>query len=127
LIKVTITEEFNTAWGEPGLPGNQIEIKHAVEKIIEGCNELFELEAEIYFLNPPQSFLKLKQLLEGCSVQIVSEINRLKDYIITIFQQPNPEGKFEIHLVFRDLPNIDAFNEEVEQLKRHQEEWIHEF
>jgi hypothetical protein len=127
LIKVAITEEIPMSWGEPGVPGNQIEIKQAVDKIIEGCNELFELEAEIHYIKPPQCFLKSKQLLEGCSSQIISEINRLRDDIRKIFLQPNPEGKYQINIVFTAPPNIDAFNEEIKRLTEHPEEWIHEF
>lgn len=127
MIKVAITEEIPISWGKPGEPGNQIEIKRAVDKIKEGCNELFELEAELLSLKPPQSFLKLRQILEGFSSQIISDITRLRDEIKTIFQQPNPEGKYEINIVFKAIPNIDAFSEEIKRLMEHKEEWINEY
>ena len=126
LIKVSITKEFYRSWGEPGVPGDQIEIKHTVDKIIEACNELFEMEAEVHFIKPPQSFIKLKQLLEGCSSQLIAQINYLKDEMMRIFQQPTVDGEYKIKLVFEDLPNIDALMEEIDRLNKSREEWIHE-
>jgi hypothetical protein len=127
MIKVVITEEIPLSWGKPGEPGNQREIKLAIDKIKEGLNELFELEAELLYLKPSQSFKKLKQILEGFSSQIVSDVTILRDEIKRIFQQPNPDGKFEINIVFKPIPNIDAFGEEIKRLIEHKEEWINEY
>lgn len=127
MIKVAITEEIPIAWGKPGQPGNQIEIKRAIGKIKEGFNELFELEAELLYLKPPQPFIRLKQILEGFSSQIISDVTILRDKIKTIFQQPNPEGKFEINIVFKPIPNVDAFSEEITRLMEHREEWINDY
>ena len=126
-MKITIEEEIPTAWGKPGEPGDNLKIKKAIDKLIDACNHLYDVEVDILFTKPHQCFYKLKETLQGITFNIFEELKRIHEDIHKIFCQSNPVGEYKIIIKF-DLPsNINDFMKEVERLKNNPQEWINIF
>ncbi len=123
IIKKIITEEIPASWGPPGIPGDPIEIKWVVEKLISACEKLLEWESDQMSVVPPESLHRLKELRAGWTTQIFEEILTLPEKTEAPFKSPNPEGKYTIEIVFEGPPNLTEALAELERLKNHPNEW----
>ncbi|MFL5628933.1 MAG: toll/interleukin-1 receptor domain-containing protein [Ktedonobacteraceae bacterium] len=68
LIKIlanVLNEEISTAIGPPGVTGDPLEIKRAIDRLIFVCNEMVDWETEVHFAIALPPFETLKQKMEG--------------------------------------------------------------
>lgn len=100
LLSPIVQREIPASWGPDGVPGDPLEIKRAVDRLVDVCNELIEWESEIVCLRPPSSWEKIQQLLKGYTANLLSEIERLPLELSKPFESDNPRGEYNINLVF---------------------------
>ena len=123
-----LNEEIPRSWGLPGVAGDPLEIKSAVDKLISVCKELVEWETEIRYALVPRPAQKLKQMMEGWTTQFLTEINSIHDKLTEPFkQQSNPTGVISIDLVFEPPAEIDEVMAEIHRLQNSPEEMMNLF
>jgi hypothetical protein len=107
-LSLVVIEDLELAWGEPGEPGNALEILRVTNKIVEGCHWLLDWEIDLHFTKFPDEFDFAKQIMMGWAKNFQSEMNRLPEEIAKIFNESsNPEGTITINLVFQPPDNIN--------------------
>ncbi len=127
LLNTIFNEEVRVSWGPPGEPGDPLEIKRAVDKIISTCDELLEWEADLHSAVLPDPLLTLKQLMEGWAAQVIETVEGVPDKLIEPFRQAEkPTGRYVVEIVFESPVNMNEFTAEIERLKSHLEEWVDE-
>jgi hypothetical protein len=99
LFQVAVTEEIPASWGPPGVAGDPLEIKRAVNRVDSACRELLEWESELRYIVPPPAFTRLKELMAGCTAQAFNQIESLPAKLLEPLGQPNAEGEHTITLV----------------------------
>jgi hypothetical protein len=112
-----LTEEIPASWGEPGVPGEPLEIKHAVDKLTSVCNELVEWETDVRFVIISDAFASLKQRMEGWTSQIFDEIDNVPEQLTEPFKQPDPRGVYNVQLVFKEPPGLAEAMVELQNLQ----------
>jgi hypothetical protein len=113
LISTTVNEDLMAAFGKPGEPGDPLEIKRSVDKIIYGCKSFFEWEVELYFVKFPEKLEHVKERMKGWTNDFVEESDRIHKELSKIFELPNPSGRYEIQLTFKAPEGTDEIVEEV--------------
>jgi hypothetical protein len=107
LLPLAATEELQSAYGEPGEPGNALEILRATNKIAEGCNWLLDWEIDLHFTKFPDGFESIKLIMEGWTKDLQSEMSRIPSEIAKAFNEsPNPEETITINLIFQPPKNL---------------------
>jgi len=101
-----IIEEIPASWGLPGVAGEPLEIRHAVDALTSVCNELVEWEADTRYVIAPSPFQSLKEKMQGWTSQFLDEVDSSSDKLTEIFKQPNPKGEYTIMLVFKEPGSI---------------------
>ena len=67
------------SFGEPGVAGKPIEIKNAVDRILQLCRELINIEYELNSFSLPKELVNTKAKLRGVTKKVfLDEINRLQ-------------------------------------------------
>jgi len=117
-----ITQEIPNSWGLPGVAGDPLEIKHATDILISFCNGLLEWEVEVRSVVPPNPLQPLKQKMEGWTSQLLEEVVSFPDKLEEPFNQPNPTGQYDIHLIFKEPPGLAEARAEIQRLQRHPKE-----
>jgi hypothetical protein len=112
-------EELRRAWGPPGQPGDALEIKQAVDKLILGVSGLLEWEIDIHFTELPEELEPVRQLLQGWTEEFMSEMDRLPKEIAKIIDDPTASGRYEINLVINQPAHLQKSLEELQKLAAH--------
>lgn len=127
LLEKAITQELIASWGAPGEPGDPIEIKLAIDKIINGCEGMLEWELDFKSVDPPDVFDRLRELMSGYTFIYFDEVERIPEELSKPFKQPNPKGVFHIDLVFKEHPNTHAISTELDRIGDNLKEWIEDY
>lgn len=117
LVTNILNKDIPASWGPPGVAGDPLAIKRAVEQLIYVCDEMLKREIEIRFVNVPKNLAKLKFTMEGWSTEFINQIDSIPDRLSAPFAQPNPTGTYEITLYFYPPASIKAFNDELRKLR----------
>lgn len=72
-----VISELDKSSGPPGVAGKTIEMKNAVDRVIQLCKELLNWEYELNTIYPPEELLPVKELLKGVSKMFIDEVNKL--------------------------------------------------
>lgn len=72
-----LNNEIPASWGTPGEAGNTVEIKHAVDILINACKKLVEWEIDIRSIQPPDVFDRMLSLMRGLTTTFLDEVERL--------------------------------------------------
>src|SRR6266567_5125346 len=99
-----VSNPWGALQGLPGVSGDPLEIKHATDILISFCNGLLEWEVEVRSVVPPNPLQPLKQKMEGWTSQLLEEVVSFPDKLEEPFNQPNPTGQYDIHLIFKEMP-----------------------
>ena len=114
-----VNEEIPKSWGLPGVSGNAIEIKEAVDKLYEACLATFEWELEIHSLEAPEVFINLSNLMKGCSKSIFDSIKelpiKLEEPLLVKDVKP---GIHKINFTFLLPENMEKINLEIKRLSQ---------
>lgn len=112
-----LTEEIPASWGAPGVPGDPLEIKHAVDKLTSVCSELVEWETDVRFAIVHDIFESFKQKMAGWTSQVFGEIDNVPERTLAPFKQPDPRGEYTIQLVFTEPPGLAEALVELQNLQ----------
>lgn len=75
-------DELVMSFGPAGVAGKPIEIKNAVERLIQLCRELLSWEYELHSINPPTELAEVKRILKGLTkTMFIDELNTLNHEI----------------------------------------------
>ena len=89
--------DLNKSFGEPGEAGKPIEIKNAVNKIIQLCKELLSWEFELNSITVPEDLIIVKSKLTNSTKSLViNELNSLQKEL----QRISDESLNNINLTF---------------------------
>jgi Predicted nucleotide-binding protein containing TIR-like domain len=80
-------EELTKSFGEPGVAGNILEIKKAVDLHISLSKELLEWEFRLQSIEPPDELKEVKELMKGSSKIIFNEINKIPSEINRVIEE----------------------------------------
>lgn len=130
LIKIAgivINEEIPVSWGLPGVSGDPLEIKHAVDKLISVSSELVEWETDVRFTTVPSVVEEFKQKMEGWTAQAFDEIDSAPDKLLEPFNQPDPKGEYNIQLVFKEPPGLAEAMVELQRLQNNPQKLLQLF
>ncbi len=97
-ILIRFPDNITSAWGPKGKPGNALEIKKATDGLVLACEAILDWERDIDFVEPPKLFTNLRDILRGCTIKMISEVERCINELKKIVEQPNLKGTFEITL-----------------------------
>lgn len=121
-FKLLIEEELPLAWGEPGVPGNELEILDVCRLIVGAGEMIVDWEEQIEFTHVPEEFEEIKSVVAGAGGRQLEEMMRVPTEISHIFDVESPCGEYKIGLVFK-LP--EDFNERFSSaLKRGEEVYL---
>lgn len=71
-------QDLNKSFGDPGVAGKPIEIKNAVNRIIQLCKALINWECELISFNVPNELEVVKTKLKGATkVMYIDELNKM--------------------------------------------------
>ena len=91
-FKITLVD-LNTSFGPPGEPGNALQIKNAVERMMQICRELLAWEYELYSFNLPNELIPIKTVLKGYSKTYIDVVNTLPQQIEEFIKTHIDTGK----------------------------------
>jgi len=85
-------------------------------RLIENCEHLLAWEEEVRFTILPDQVSQIGETLRGTTKQIVAELNTLADRLEEPFGNRNPEGTYNIQLVFKEPENIAKLTAQIAEL-----------
>ncbi|MEI3799614.1 MULTISPECIES: nucleotide-binding protein [unclassified Chitinophaga] len=92
LIFPNILKELNSSFGPPGVPGNILDIKRAVDRIISFEKELLAWEYRVNETDPPAELEEIKVIMSGWSKVIIDTINTMPNEIRRIIESSKING-----------------------------------
>jgi len=127
-VLVEILEEtvgrVKAAWGKPGEPGDALEILLSVNKMIETCQALLDLELELRSVTPPSVLKNLGASLHGLTAGIIDELKRISDELSKALEGASTgTGEVSILLKISAPPQLDKFLAEMKEVSKHPE-WL---
>lgn len=123
VLAALYTKELVHAWGEPGEPGDPVEIRHVCRLIQSAAEQLLQWEEAVRFASADDSYTKLFACLHGALgrqlVQLRSVPHMLDEIADWIDTHPGVAKSFRHELIF-DLPEgwADRIDEEFDRIDR---------
>ncbi len=105
-------KKLERSFGEPGVPGDPVEIKDAVDTLINGCKYLLDWEINLKYDIPSEEYADHKELISGSAYEIFQQLEEFPDILIEPFKEPNPKGEITVYLKFRTPSKIEKYNRE---------------
>lgn len=134
VMKFCLETEIPGSWGEPGEPGDPIEIKHAVDKFVQVADSLVQWEGEILSLRPPEMFRDLRSLLNGTTASFLESMETFARLLGEPFEAGEPTPGSVVNLSLNiDFPQgkIDQIHSEMERvsalLEQDPERWLEQW
>ncbi|SOD26232.1 hypothetical protein SAMN05518800_2311 [Variovorax sp. YR752] len=106
-----INHEFARAWGEPGVPGNDMEIVATARLFSEMCQSALNWEETVRFVSVDEAFEEVRDLFIGTAGRIIEEAAKLPTFLSEIFTKDPVNGKYKLELV---LSVPDGWNDEIQ-------------
>lgn len=94
-----INVEFARAWGEPGVPGNDMEIVATCRLFSEMCQSALTWEENIRFSIVDDIFTEIVSLFIGVSGSIIEEAAKLPAFLAKMLEGDSVSGHHELTLV----------------------------
>jgi len=134
VMKFCVETEIPASWGEPGEPGDPIEIKHAADRFVHTADALVQWEGDILSLRPPELFRDLQALLNGTTASFLESMEKFAQLLGEPFEagEPTPGTVVNLRLII-DFPDgkIDEIHSEMERvttlLERDPERWLEQW
>ncbi|SRR5579871_1261555 len=126
IMKVAMEEDLTAACGKPGEPGNPIQILHAVNRIMNGCQSLLDWEMELNSLRPPSQLQGLGQSLQGIACGVIQDLKQMPDDFSKALEG-SWIGTRHVTLGFNlsSPPQLERFKAEMQRVCEHPE-WLNE-
>jgi hypothetical protein len=96
-----VDHELKKSWGEPGVPGNDLEILRISRLLVSAASNLLEWEEDIRFTIIPEEFSDALSAVQGIAGLQLDEIMRIPSSLSKIFEEDNPSGTHSISIVFK--------------------------
>jgi len=103
--------EFSRAWGEPGEPGNDVEIVATCRLFSEMCQSALTWEETVRFVAVDEVFTEIHSLLIGTAGGIIDEASKLPAFLSETLADSPPSGEHQLKLTL-SLP--DGWSEAVD-------------
>ncbi|MBV5259171.1 HNH endonuclease [Synechococcus moorigangaii CMS01] len=97
------TNEFDDAWGEPGVPGDEVEIVQTCRLYAEMCQSALAWEEAVRFTSTIECFKEPKELLVNSAGRIIDEARRVPEFMKDLFEGETVSGEYWLTLHL-DLP-----------------------
>jgi hypothetical protein len=118
-VKACIDKGMMDAIGEPGIPGNAIEILSAVNSLFHSCRRFLEFETNLSAAEVPSAFYELKDSFRGLTVSMVRMMEDLHlQWSRNTEALKNGAQKFELKIDFNCLPQLQPALEAFERIKK---------
>ena len=113
------TTELATAWGAPGVPGDDERIVETVRLFSELCKRAIEIEENIRFSRLHSEFERVQNLFIGVTVGLLEHVERIPNFLLETISGKPTSGQFELVLNM-DLPEgwAEAVSEAIEQARQ---------
>jgi hypothetical protein len=98
-----LLSELMTAWGEPGEPGNPLDIVHACRLYGQCAQRFVDIAEEAMFVRPPEEFESIGRHFAKGALYPTEKLPEVSAFVRSIIAQPNPQGVFKFDLVV-ELP-----------------------
>ncbi|MCJ2186016.1 hypothetical protein [Novosphingobium beihaiensis] len=106
-----ISGEFERAWGDPGVPGNDRDIVETCRLFGEMCASALLWEEQVRFVSVQDEWQQVAELLRGAAGAIIEEAFKLPEFIEETVNDPVATGTYKLTLVLQ-LP--DQWSENLE-------------
>lgn len=90
--------EFNRAWGEIGVPGDETEIVATCRLFAEMCSSALAWEEEVRFVSAPDVYDEVVELLKGVVGSMIDEAAKLPRFMAETFGGDTQSGSYAIQL-----------------------------
>ncbi|SDL10982.1 HNH endonuclease [Pseudomonas indica] len=90
--------ELTRAWGEPGIPGNDINIVTTCRLYAEICNSTLSWEETVRFARTSEEFSSVQNLLIGIAGKIIEECAKIPEFLINMINEKPTTGLFRLSL-----------------------------
>lgn len=91
--------EFQRAWGEPGVPGNEAAIVSTCRLYAEVCASALSWEEAVRFVTMNEAFDELLSLFIGVSGNFIDEAAKFPLFLAETLSPETVSGTFELNLV----------------------------
>lgn len=102
---------LQVAWGPPGMPGSEQEIRRVCSLIAESCQRLLDIEEDVRFSFVPEPFEEVHELLIGIHGRHIDKVSEISPWISSVLAGDPPSGEHRLSIVL-ELPG--GWNERVE-------------
>lgn len=100
-----LNHEFDRAWGEKGVPGDDALILATCRLFVELCGSALAWEEQVRFVSVHEHYREVFALMPGVAGQFIDEAERVPVFLTETFSGEGPtSGKYMLTLVFR-LPD----------------------
>lgn len=113
-----VNNEFKRAWGDPGVPGSDVEIIATARLYAEMCKSALAWEESVRFVSVANAFEEVKSLLIGIAGGIIQEASKLPEFLSETLSNPGLSGEQRLAMVL-DLPEgwSNSMDDALERLK----------
>lgn len=95
-----MNHEFARAWGEPGVPGSDIEIVSTCRLVAELCQRCLQWEEEVRFIVTDDIFDEILSLYVGVAGRLIDESRKMPDFFSKMFSEDEqPLGTYRLDLL----------------------------
>lgn len=113
------TDELATAWGAPGVPGDDELIVETARLFSELCKSAIEIEENIRFSRLDSEFERVQNLFIGVTVGLLEHVERIPNFLLETISAKPTSGQFELLLKI-ELPEgwAEEVSEAIEQARQ---------
>ena len=116
-LRPILEQDIYKSWGEPGVAGNEFEIKQAVDKLTFSCREMLHWELALNSELVPKIFQDLKQLMQGWAANIFHNLKEIPNEILDGIGKVEERGVIRINVDLNLSFDSEAFDKELEIIK----------
>lgn len=95
--------EFARAWGEPGVPGNDISIVSTCRLFAGVCASAIDWEEKVRFAKVDEAFEEVRDLYVGIAGGLIDEAAKVPAYLNSVFSGEPEPGEYRLSLTL-DVP-----------------------
>jgi hypothetical protein len=108
------TEELKQSFGDPGVPGNVIEIKTVTDKLVAISKELLSWEHNLHSIHADEKLMSIISLMKGWTKKIFIEIAKVPSELKTLVKLHQAGKDYLMNLTIPPPDNVDEIIETLE-------------
>ncbi|MEL7551802.1 hypothetical protein AAGV37_18155 [Pseudomonas protegens] len=95
--------ELVQTWGEPGMPGSDIDIVNVCRLYGEACTNALQWEESVRFTSVDEEFLEVRDLYVGVAGGIIEQTARIPEFLTKMIDPKPTSGTYQLVLTI-ELP-----------------------